>query len=338
MNRVRWGVLSTARIGRVVAQACRDSQSAEFVAVASRDAERARQFADEEGMPLSFGSYEELLACDAVAAVYIALPVSTHAEWTVRALAAGKDVLCEKPMSASSAKVEACFDAVERSGRQCFEGLMYRHHPQTRLVARMVADGDIGQLTLVRAVLSVSVGEHDIRRSPALDGGALNDLGCYCVSAIRLFAGRPLSIQAEQVQAGGVDLRLAATLRMGGDVLGQFDIGLDLPRREELELVGTTGRIVVPDPWLCRLPNIELWRDGDMEVVAIDPDGAFCLAHDDSDAYRIEFDTISSAILGGGQTAFGRADAVEQAQVPEAIRSSARLCGRRHNKVVGYED
>jgi xylose dehydrogenase (NAD/NADP) len=325
MNRVRWGVLSTARIGRVVARACRDSAGAEFVAVASRDAERARQFADEEGMPLSFGSYEQLLACDAVDAVYIALPVSMHAEWTIKALAAGKHVLCEKPLSASSAQVGACFDAAERSGRQCFEGLMYRHHPQTQLIARMVADGDIGQLTLVRAVLSVSVGEDDIRRSPALDGGALNDLGCYCVSAIRLFAGSPLSIQAEQVEAGGVDLRLAATLRMRGDVLGQFDIGLDLPRREELELVGTTGRIVARDPWLCRLPNIELWREGDMEVVAIDPDGAFCLAHDDSDAYRIEFDTISAAILAGGGAAFGRADAVEQAQVLEAIRSSARL-------------
>src|ERR1039458_5404365 len=104
---------------------------------------------------------------------------------------------------------------------------------------------------------------------------------------------------------------------MRGDVLGQFDIGLDLPRREELELVGTTGRIVVPDPRLCRLPNLEACRDGAKAAVAIAPDGAFCLAHDDSDAYRIEFDTISSAILGGGQTAFGRADAVEQAQVLE---------------------
>ena len=163
------------------------------------------------------------------------------------------------------------------------------------------------------------------RRSPALHGGALNDLGCYCVSAIRLFAGSPMSIQAEQVEDGGVDLRLAATLRMRGDVLGQFDIGLDLPRREELELVGTTGRIVVRDPWLCRLPSIELWRDGDMELVVIDPDGAFSLAHDDSDAYRIEFDTISSAILARGQAAFGRVDAREQACVLEAIRNCARL-------------
>jgi xylose dehydrogenase (NAD/NADP) len=326
MNRIRSGVLSTARIGRVLVRACRDSQSCEFLAVASRDAERARQFADEEGMALSFGSYDELLASDDVEAVYIPLPVSMHAEWTIKALAAGKNVLCESPMSASSAQVEACFDAAERAGRQCFEGLMYRHHPQTQLVQRMVAGGDIGQLTLVRAVLSVSVGNEDIRRSPALDGGALNDLGCYCVSAIRLFAGSPTSIQAEQVEAGGVDLRLAATLRMGGDVLGQFDIGLDLPRREELELVGTTGRIVVRDPWLCRLTSIELWRDGDMELVAIDPDGAFSLAHDDSDAYRIEFDTISSAILAGGQAAFGRADAREQPCVLEAIRSCARLC------------
>jgi predicted dehydrogenase len=326
MHRIRWGVLSTARIGRVVARATRDSRSAEFVAVASRDGQRARQFADEEGMPLSFGSYEELLACDDVDAVYIALPVSMHAEWTIKALAAGKDVLCEKPLAAASAQVEACFDAAERSGRQCFEGLMYRHHPQTHLVRRMVSDGEIGHLTLVSATLSVAVDQGDIRRSRALDGGALNDLGCYCVSAVRLFAGSPLSIHAQQVvDTGGVDLRLAATLRLPGDVLGQFDVGLDLPRRERLELVGTTGRIVVRDPWLCRLPNIELWRDGDMELVAIDPDAAFSLAHDDSDAYRIEVDTISAAILAGGQSAFGRDDAVEQARVLEAIRDCARL-------------
>jgi D-xylose 1-dehydrogenase (NADP+, D-xylono-1,5-lactone-forming) len=326
MDHIRWGVLSTARIGRVVARACRNSPRARFVAVASRDGQRARQFADEEAMALSFGSYEELLDSDAVDAVYIALPVSMHAEWTIKALVAGKHVLCEKPLAASSAQVEACFDAAERAGRACFEGLMYRHHPQTQLVARMVSGGQIGPLAFVRATLSVAVDEADIRRSLALDGGALNDLGCYCVSAVRLFAGSPLSIQAQQViDAGGVDLRLAATLRLPGDVLGQFDVGLDLPRREVLELVGTTGRIVVRDPWLCRLPNIELWREGEMELVAIDPDGAFALAHDDSDAYRIELETISEAILAGDQTAFGRADAIEQARVLEAIRDSARL-------------
>jgi xylose dehydrogenase (NAD/NADP) len=324
MNRIRWGVLSTARIGRVVARACRDSRSAEFVAVASRDAGRARQFADEEAIPLSFGSYEDLLDSAAVDAVYIPLPVSMHAEWTIKALAAGKDVLCEKPMAASSGQVEACFDAAEQSGRQCFEGLMYRHHPQTQLVRRMVSDGEIGSLTLVRATLSVSVGEADIRRSPALDGGALNDLGCYCVSAVRLFAGSPVSIHAQVVDVGGVDLRLAATLRMGGDVLGQFDVGLDLPRREELELVGTEGRIVVRDPWLCRLPNVELWRDGEMELVTVDPGGLFNLAHDESDAYRIEIDTVSAAILTGAQLTYGRADAVEQARVLEAIRDASR--------------
>ena len=325
MVRIRWGVLSTARIGRVVARACRDSHSAVFVAVASRDAERARQFADDEGIPLSFGSYEDLLDSAALDAVYIPLPVSMHAEWTIKALAAGKDVLCEKPMAASSGQVAACFDAAEQSGRQCFEALMYRHHPQTQLVRRMVSDGEIGSLSFVRATLSVRVGEADIRRSPALDGGALNDLGCYCVSAIRLFAGSPLSIHAQQVvDAGGVDLRLAATLRMGGDVLGQFDVGLDLPRREELELVGTEGRIVVRDPWLCRLPNVELYRDGEMQLVTVDPAGGFNLAHDESDAYRIEIDTVSAAILTGAEPTYGRADAVEQARVLEAIRDASR--------------
>jgi len=325
MDRVRWGLLSTASIGRVVVQACRASRHAEFVAVASRDAARARQFADEVGIPLSFGSYEDLLASDAVDAVYVAVPTSLHAEWTIKALAAGKDVLCEKPFAATSAQVEACFDAAERAGRQCFEGLMYRHHPQTQLARQMVSDGVIGRLTLVRAALSTSVGEGDIRLSPTLDGGALNDLGCYCVSAVRLFAGSPRSIHAEQVgDDNGVDLRLAATLRLGGDVLGQLDVGLDLARRDQLELVGTEGRLMLWDPWLCRLPSIELWRDGDMELVTIDPQGAFDLSHDEGDTYRIQIDTVSAAILTGTPPSYGRADAVEQARVLEAIRHAGR--------------
>jgi D-xylose 1-dehydrogenase (NADP+, D-xylono-1,5-lactone-forming) len=327
MAKVRWGVLSTASIGRVLIEASRAATHAEVVAVASRDANRARAFAGELGLEASFGSYEELLASETVDAVYVPLPVSLHAEWTVRALAAGKHVLCEKPLATSPEDAARCFDAAEAAGRRCVEGLMWRHHPQTTLARGLVADGAIGRLAYARAALTVGVGPGDIRRSVELGGGALGDLGCYCVSGIRLFAGEPERVYAVQVAdgPGGVDLRLAATLRMPGDVLAQFDVGLDLTRRDELELVGTDGRLIVPDPWLCRASHLELFRDGDRELVPINPDGALGLTDPERDVYRIELDTVSAALAAAGEPSFGRADAVAQATALEALHRSAEL-------------
>lgn len=327
MAKVRWGVLSTASIGRVLIEASRATTHAEVVAVASRDAGRARAFADELGLEASFGSYEELLASEAVEAVYVPLPVSLHAEWTVTALAAGRHVLCEKPLATSPEDAARCFDAAEAAGRRCVEGLMWRHHPQTTLARRLIADGAIGRLAYARAALSVAVDPGDIRRSVELGGGALGDLGCYCVSGIRLFAGEPERVYADQVTdgPGGVDLRLAATLRMPGEVLAQLDVGLELTRRDELELVGTEGRLTVPDPWLCRVSHLELFRDGARELVPVDPDGTLGLTDPEHDVYRIELDTVSAALAGGGEPSFGRADAVAQATVLEALHRSAEL-------------
>ncbi len=329
MARLRWGVLSTAGIGRLVIEATRAADHAEFVAVASRDADRARAFAGELGLEASFGSYEELLASSQLDAVYVPLPVAMHTEWTVKALEAGKHVLCEKPFATSAADAARCFDAAEAAGRYCVEGLMYRHHPQTTLARQLVAGGAIGRLAHVRAALSVSVPPDDIRRSLELGGGALGDLGCYCASAIRLFAGEPERVWATQVHddEGGVDLRLAATLRLPADVLAQFDVALDLTRRDELELVGTAGRLTVPDPWLCRATHLELSRDGQVEHVPVDPEGAFALTDPDHDVYRIELDTVSAALAGGGQPSFGRSDALAQATVLEALYHSANHGG-----------
>ena len=327
MGKLRWGVLSTASIGRLVIEASRTATQAEFVAVASRDAGRARAFADELGLEASFGSYEELLASGAVDAVYVPLPVAMHTEWTVRSLQAGRHVLCEKPLALRAEDAARCFDAAEVAGRRCVEGLMYRHHPQTTLARRLVADGAIGRLAMVRAALSVAVPPGDIRRSVELGGGALGDLGCYCVSAVPLFAGEPERVWADQVRdgPGGVELRLAATLHLPGDVLAQLDIGLDLTRRDELELVGTEGRLTVPDPWLCRSDHLELARDGRVERIPVDPDGAFGLSDPDHDVYRIELDTVSAALAAGEQPSFGRADAIAQATALEALARSAEL-------------
>jgi len=132
---------------------------------------------------------------------------------------------------------------------------MWCHHPQTLLAQRLIAEGVVGDVAYIRAALSVSVGPGDIRRTGRLGGGASLDPGCYCLSAIRLFGGQPLSVSAARVvdTVPGGDLRLAATLTLPHDALGQFDVALDYPRRDELEIIGTAGKITVPDPWLCRL-------------------------------------------------------------------------------------
>jgi xylose dehydrogenase (NAD/NADP) len=169
-------------------------------------------------------------------------------------------------------------------------------------------------------------GADDIRRDRALGGGAYLDLGCYCMSASRLFGGNPQRLYAEAVRdANGVDTRLAATMRLGHEVLAQFDVGLDLPRRDELELIGTEGRIVVPDPWICRGETIELHRDGGTERLPTDPEGAYALARDDRDVYRIELETVSEAIASGAGLPFGPADAIDQATALQALARSSEI-------------
>jgi len=322
---IRWGLLSTAAIGRVMAVAARDARDGAVVAVGSRDGDRAARFAAEYGLT-SFGSYDELLASDSVDAVYVALPVSLHTDWTVAALQAGKHVLCEKPFAMTAADAVRCFDAAEAADRMVAEALMYRHHPQTAMVQRLLADGAIGVLAYVRAALTVWVEPGDIRRSPELGGGALLDLGCYCVSAVRLFAGEPRHVMAERIDDGdaddAVDLRLAASLRTDRGVLAQFDVGLDLPRRDELELVGTAGRIIIDDPWLCRTGSIDLVDASGRHRLPVDPDDAWGLTGALHDGYRIELDTLSRAIAERTGTFFGRADAVAQASTLEAVRTA----------------
>ena len=206
MSHGRWGVLSTGNIAREMVEAARRSEAARFVAVASRDGDRARRFADDIGLELAFGSYRALLESDGVDAVYVALPISMHIEWTINALRAGKHVLCEKPFAVSPEDARRAFDAAADARRVCAEALMYRYHPQTVLAQRLVRQGSIGTLTCIRSALSTTVPAGDIRRDRALGGGAYLDLGCYCMSAARLFGGNPLRLYAEAVRdANGVD-------------------------------------------------------------------------------------------------------------------------------------
>ena len=317
-ERLRVGVLSTAKIADAVLRGARGSAGAEVVAVASRDRGRAEAWAAERGIARAHGSYEDLLAHESVEAVYVPLPNSLHLPWSERALEAGKHVLCEKPLSPRAADVEAAFDAAERAGRILMEGFMWRYHPATETVVRLVEDGAIGRLRVVRAAFGFTLdpAADNVRWAGELEGGALMDVGCYCVSALRLLAGEPERVSAELVDGGdGVDARLAGLLRFGGDVLGTFDCAFDVPYRVGLELVGETGTIVSLDPWHGQEPVVRVLRPEtepeDVPVEAADP-------------YALELDDLARAVREGGEPRLGRADAVGQARVIEALYRAAR--------------
>jgi xylose dehydrogenase (NAD/NADP) len=314
---VQWGVLSTARINDKFLGGVSQSASCDVLAVASRDGTRAADYARERGIERAYGSYEELLADDDVEAVYISLPNSMHVEWTTRALQAGKHVLCEKPLSRRVADVEAAFDAAESADRLLMEAFMWRHSPQTARVVELIGAGAIGQLRLVRASFSFAIGADDaanVRLSADLGGGALMDVGCYCVSAARLLAGEPVAATGQQIIGGdGVDVAFAGAMRFPGDVLAHFDAGLALAGRDELEVVGDEASLFLDDPWACREPVIEVRGAAGVERIVLEP----------ADSYRLEAENLSAAIRGEGEPLLGRADAVGQARAIESLYASA---------------
>jgi D-xylose 1-dehydrogenase (NADP+, D-xylono-1,5-lactone-forming) len=313
---VRWGVLSTARINRALLGGAGEADGVEVVAVGSRGRARGEAFAAEHGIGRVHGSYEELLADDEVEALYIPLPNSLHVPWSTRALEAGKHVLCEKPLSRRAADVGAVFDAAERAGRLLMEAFMWRYHPQTDVLERAVTGGAIGAVRTIRAAFGFPLpDEGNVRWSGELEGGALMDVGCYCVSALRLLGGEPERVSAERVDGGhGVDARLAGVLRLPGDVLGLLDCGLDVAPRMAIEVVGEEGTLHSYDPWHGRAPRVELTRPG------ADPEPLVAVA---ANPYRLELEDFSAAIRGGRAPRLGRADALGQARTIEALYRAA---------------
>jgi D-xylose 1-dehydrogenase (NADP+, D-xylono-1,5-lactone-forming) len=310
---LRWGLLSTADINGALL----GSGHGEFVAVASRSAERAEAYAREHGIPRAHGSYEDLLADPEVDAVYVPLPNSMHVEWSIRALEAGKHVLCEKPMSRHPEDVERAFDFAERGGLVLMEAFMWRHHPQLERARELIAEGTIGRLRLVRAAFSFPAPDlTDIRMQRELEGGGLMDVGCYCISGCRAVAGtEPERVTGEQVLGGdGVDVAFAATLRFGGDVLAVFDCGMSYAGRDELEAVGDEGSLFLDDPWHGREAVIEVRRpDGSTERVEVGP----------ANSYALELQNFEAAARGEGSPLLGREDAVAQARTIAALYRSA---------------
>ncbi len=250
MTRLRWGILSTARIGlRRVIPAIQRSHSGAVVAIASRERERAAAVASRFGIPRAHGSYEELLADPQVEAIYNPLPNSLHADWSIRAAQAGKHVLCEKPLAANAGQAARMVEVCARAGVLLQEAFMYRFHPQIECLQQLVREGAIGRPWLVRSAFTFTVSSpQDIRLRPDLAGGGLMDVGCYCVNLSRLLLGEPSRADAAAVFEQGVDVRLAGLLHFPQG-MALFDCGLRLPPRQLCEVVGETGVIVLPRPF-----------------------------------------------------------------------------------------
>jgi len=262
MTPVRWGLLSTARINRRLIPAIRASARGRLVAVASRTPEAAAAYARDWDIPHSFGSYEAMLASDLVDAVYISLPNHLHAEWSVRALEAGKHVLCEKPLALSLAEVDRMAAAARAHNRILAEAFMYLHLPQTRLAQAWVREGRLGEITLVRGYFSFRLSDrpHNIRLDPDKGGGSLWDIGVYPISFAQFMLGAlPQQVWGlAQIGDTGVDEVFAGQMHYATGAVAQIGCSFRVPFYTMAEIIGTEGRLVFNRPFIPGYDDIPI--------------------------------------------------------------------------------
>lgn len=251
IREIRWGILSTARIATRVCRAMHQAEGAKVAAVASRDAERAQRWAAEHDIDRSHGSYRKLLADGELDAVYIALPPSMHAEWTMRAAEAGKHVLCEKPLAANLGEAEEMAATCRRHGVQLMDGVMWKHHARTAAMYGHIERGELGRLRRLTSSFTFNwdpVPEDNIRLQRSLAGGSLGDLGWYCVGAsLWAFGDLPTRVWATARYHRDVEMNLSGLMWFEGERVAAFDCGFDTVLRKWFEIAGTGGSLVCDD-------------------------------------------------------------------------------------------
>jgi len=315
---LKWGLLSTARINRALITPLRASKRNQLAAVASRTQEAADQYAREWKISRAHGSYEALLADPDIDVIYNPLPNHLHAEWTIKAVKAGKHVLCEKPLALSVEEVDAVQAAARKHGRVVAEAFMYRHHPQTLKVQELLKSGSLGTLKLIRGSFSfVLSGEGDIRRNPAKGGGSIWDLGCYPISYARMVVeANPLEVFGWQVTGPtGVDETFVGQMRFADDVLAQFDSSFVIPFHFFVEIVGSEGTLNIPRPFKPETDEkIYLTRGDTIETIKIKG----------QELYIGEVEDMADAILLGHKPRVALDDSRANVAVISALLESAR--------------
>ena len=321
MSTVRWGVLSTARIGtEKVLPAMQQSHHCEILALSSRDRRRAESEAGKLGIARFYGSYEDLLADPDGDAIYNPLPNHMHVEWSIKALEAGKHVLCEKPIALSAADGQRLVAAgKQHPNLKLMEAFMYRHHPRWRRVQELLRDGEIGSLRVVESHFSyMNLDPDNIRNRPDVGGGALMDIGCYPISASRwLFGAEPtrtLSL-VERDPEFGTDRFSSAILDFGSG-RATLTCATQMNRFQWINIIGTTGRISLDIPytaWPDRPCHLWIQRDLDIEEIVCEP----------VDQYTLQGDAFARSILEDTAVTTPISDAVLNMKVIESIVESA---------------
>ncbi len=319
MSALRWGLLGTARINRLLIPAIRASARSVVAAVASRAASRAQAYAREWGIPGALGSYEALLGSD-IDILYVPLPNSLHAHWTLAALAAGKHVLCEKPLALRVDDVHAVAAAAAAHRRVVTEGFMYRHHARTQRVEELLAAGAIGELQLVAGTFSYRRSRAaDVRLDPALGGGALWDVGCYPVSFAQMCAGAEprLAIGWHHTGPTGVDEQFAGTVVYGNGVHAQVSASFSAAYSTAVRLTGTAGTLDIPRPFKpAAVDCIWIRRDGSDDAEEVIVTGAAPFVDEVTD--------MEDAVLGVRPPRITLADSARHAAALTALYASAR--------------
>ena len=300
-DRIRWGLLSTAAINDWLIGPMRQAARSELVAVASRTTQRARAYASEWGIPRAYGSYEELLADPEVDVIYNPLPNSLHCEWTVKAAAAGKHVLCEKPIVLNEDDLDKVEAASADYNVTIFEAFAYLHHPQMQTVRALIAAGNLGELQLITGWHAFYLPPEDrdnIRLNPALGGGALWDVGIYPLTQAILLAdaGLPVEVWGCQMKGeSGVDLAMSGQMRFSNGVMAHIWAGMRTPERYGLHVVGSEGSLVIDNP------SIRPGTEGDdQRMILSTRDGRTeTIITPAKDAYQTEVEMMEACLLDG---------------------------------------
>ena len=272
-QRLNWGLLSTARINRALIPPLNASSRTRLLAVASRSQSTADDYVREWNIPRAHGSYEALLNDPEIDVIYNSLPNSLHAEWTIKALRAGKHVLCEKPLALTLDEVDSMAAAAKETGKVLAEAFMYRHHPQTLKIKELVDGGALGKLQLIKGSFTFMLNRPgNFRFEKEMGGGSIWDIGCYPISYARMIAGaEPLEVFGWQVTGPGeADESFVGQMRFANSVHAQFDVGFKAPLRTSIEIVGTDALLEVPIPFK---PNFDekifLKRGDEVETILI---------------------------------------------------------------------
>ena len=323
-EKLRWGVLSTAKINDRLLPAFAKSHTSAVVAVASRDLAKAKEYAAKRGIPHAFGSYEALLADAGVDAVYISLPNAMHDEWTRKAADAGKHVLCEKPLTVTAAESEALVAHCRGRGVRLMDGHMWPHHPRTAKIRATIDAGAIGPVEKVVAAFTFNLDglpAGNIRMQPQAGGGGLLDVGCYTTYAIRWWMGaEPLRVYAAAHYVHGVDVGMSGVMTFPYGRTATFDCGFTHPLRTHVEIVGTTGTIRVPNHWIPDAhAGFEILRqEGDfgLKTEVVETPGHDQIVH--------MIDDFAAAVREKRECFPNPDEAVRTARVMDALAKSAR--------------